>query len=442
MSATPAEDDALERLVTEVPGPRSRGLAARLRVAEMPGITYLADDLPVFWESASGATVCDVDGNRFLDLTSAFGVALSGHANPEVARALAAQAAALPHAMGDVHPAEIKVRLLERLRALAPVDDGRVFLCSSGSESIEFARKAAALATGENAALAFAGSYHGLSYGALEVGGIGKFRTPFAGQLRGDTSFVRFPDGRDPGDCEKTLALVRKALRKDRRIGAIVVEPIQGRAGVIVPPEGFLAGLRALASEFAAVLVVDEIYTGFGRTGRLFACEYEDVRPDILCAGKALGGGAPISAAVVAGEVATSWPPSSGEALHTSTYLGNPLGCAAALANLERIDRLELVRVARERGPALGEALHALEGRVPQIADVRGRGMLWALEFREPALAHAVLVEALRRGLILLQSGIRGESLTLAPPLVISERQLARACELLAAATFAAVEGR
>ena len=430
----------LEAIVTAIPGPRSRALADDLALSETRGVTYLADDYPVFWESGAGALVRDVDGNTFIDCTAAFGVATTGHANPAVARALAEQAARLPHGMGDVHPTEVKTRLLQKLAALVPVDDGRTFLCSSGAESVEFALKTAMLVTGEPNVLAFSGGYHGLSYGTLEVCGIPKFRRPWNAQLRSGTTFVRFPDPREPKSAERALDAVRKALRKDRSIGAVIVEPIQGRAGVIVPPEGFLRALRAVCSETATVFVLDEIYTGFGRTGTYFACDREGVRPDIVCVGKALSGGFPISAAVASREVADSWAASEGEALHTSTYLGNPMGCAAALANLAEIERLDVVRLARDREPQIAERLHEIQRRAPvRIVDTRGRGMLWAIEFNDAATANAHVVRALARGLILLQSGLRGESITFAPPPVIEDDQLERAFDLFESAVRDAV---
>jgi 4-aminobutyrate aminotransferase-like enzyme len=427
--------DAFESIVTAVPGPRSLALAASLRANEPRGVTYLASDFPVFWESGSGALVTDVDGNRYLDFTAAFGVAITGHANAAVASAIADQAARLPHGMGDVHPSGAKAALLSALAEIAPVDGAKTFLGSNGSDAIEFALKSAALVTGEPNFLAFAGAYHGLSYGALEICGIPKFRNPWRKQLREGTTFVKFPDPREPRSKERALDAVAKALRKDRTIGAVVVEPIQGRAGVVVPPDGFFADLRALCTQRDTLLIVDEIYTGFGRTGRLFECEREGVRPDILCVGKALAGGFPLSAAIVSNEVANAWAPSTGEALHTSTFLGNPLGCAAALANLAEIERLDIPRVAREREQRMAERLHALERPGSQIVDVRGRGMLWAVEFKDPVLANASVVAALRRGLLILQSGLRGESITIAPPPVIGDAQLERAFDILADVT-------
>jgi 4-aminobutyrate aminotransferase-like enzyme len=423
--------EAFEALVTSVPGPRSRELATALAATESRGVTYLARDFPVFWDTASGALVTDVDGNRYVDFTSAFGVAVTGHANAVVARAIAEQAARLPHGMGDVHPSALKVALLAKLAALAPVDHPRTFLCSTGAESVEFALKTALLATEAPDVLAFAGAYHGLSYGTLAVGGIPKFRKPWQRQLRGSTTFARFPDPREPKSAERALEAVSKALRKEKSIGAVIVEPIQGRAGVIIPPDGFLRDLRKLCMQRDTLLILDEIYTGFGRTGTMFACDRDGVRADILCVGKALGGGFPISAAIATEEVAGAWEPSTGEALHTSTYLGNPMGCAAALANLDEIQRLKIVVRAREREPVIAQRLDALRRSDPRIADVRGRGMLWAVEFKDPALAHACVALALARGLILLQSGLRGESITIAPPPVISDVQLERGFDIL-----------
>ncbi len=435
---------ALEALVTEVPGPRSLALARELETSETRGVTYLARDFPVFWESARGATVTDVDGNRYLDFTAAFGVAATGHANPAVARAIAEQAARMPHGMGDVHPAEVKLRLCDRLARLAPVDDGRVYLASGGAEAVEFALKTAYLATKAPGVLAFGGAYHGLTYGALEVTGIPKFRRPWAKQMRELATFVPYPDARERGSLERSLRAARKVLRRRSKIGALIVEPIQGRAGVIFPPEGFLAELRALATRYDAVMIVDEIYTGFGRLGTWFACDDARadgtaVRPDILCAGKALSNGFPISAAIVTNPIAEAWPRSTGEALHTSTHLGNPMGCAAALAQIAEIERRGLLARATSAGALVRERLHDLRSRLaPEIRDVRGRGLLFGVECADGALANRVVVEALARGLVLLQAGPLGQTLALTPPLVATDAQLHRGCDLLDEAIRAA----
>ena len=417
----------LEAIVTAVPGPRSRALATELAAYEAPGVTYLAEDYPVFWESAAGALVTDVDGNRYLDLTSAFGVAATGHTNPRVARAVADQAQRLMHGMGDVHPTELRTQLLARLAKLAPGDLRKSFLATSGAEAVEFALKTALLATGKPRVLAYHGAYHGLSLGALEVIGIDKFRAPFAPLVPARATFLPYP-GAD-ATVESALGAVRTALGHDPDIGAVILEPIQGRGGVIVPPPGFLRALRALCDERGLLLILDEIYTGFGRTGAMFVCDREGVVPDLLCVGKALGGGVPLSATIGTPRAMDAWPVSAGEAIHTSTFLGNPLACAAALANLDELERLDAIGRVRARESALGARLRALLS-YPSVRDVRGVGFLWAVEFAHAAFANRVVVRGLALGVILLQSGATGTSITIAPPLTIENDQLARALDV------------
>ncbi|HTD36672.1 MAG TPA: aspartate aminotransferase family protein [Candidatus Limnocylindrales bacterium] len=427
MTAGDGADGELESIVTAIPGPRSRALAEELARYEPPGVTYLGADYPVFWERASGALVTDADGNRYIDLTAAFGVAATGHTNPRVADAVAEQAHTLIHGMGDVHPTEVRVRLLARLAALAPGDLRKTYLSTSGADAVEFALKTALLATGKPRVIAYRGAYHGLSLGALEVAGIEKFRAPFAPLVADRATFLSYP-GAD-ASLLGAIGAVRDALARDPEIGAIVVEPVQGRGGVIIPPDGFLRALRELCDERGLLLVLDEIYTGFGRTGTMFACEREHVVPDILCAGKALAGGLPLAATIGTARVMDAWPPSTGEALHTSTFLGNPAACAAALANLDELERLDIAGRVRAHEAGLGARLRTLRA-FASVRDVRGLGFLWAVEFADAAFANRVVVRALANGVILLQSGPTGTSITVAPPLTIGERQLSRALEL------------
>jgi len=420
-----------EHILTAIPGPRSRAYAERLRASESRGVTYLAEDFPVFWHSGSGATVADVDGNRYLDLTSAFGVASVGHANPAVARAIAEQAQRLPHGMGDVHPGDVRTDFVERLAALAPVEQARVFLCTTGAEAVEFALKTAMLATGKPDAVAFEGAYHGLSYGALEVCGNPPFRSPWRAQLRNAATLIPFPAEHRGDRLEHVFERIENAFRAKPSIGALIVEPIQGRAGVVIPPDGFLTGLRTLCDRRDALLILDEIYTGFGRTGELFAAQHEHIQPDLLCIGKALGGGFPISAVAGSSKVMNAWPASEGEALHTSTYLGNPMGCAAALAVLDEIERLHIVERARRIGEIIADRAKRF-AKLPGVRNVRGRGALWGVEIADGAAARRIVVQALARGLILLQSGPGGETIQLSPPLIVEQEQLARALDILA----------
>src|SRR5512140_2067308 len=229
----------LTRIHGEVPGPRSRALAARLARVESPNITLAAEDGPVFWAAARGANVADVDGNVYVDLTAGFAVAATGHSNRRVTGALARQASRLTNALGDLHPADVKVLLLERLAALAPGDLGVTILASAGAEAVEAALKTAVLATGRPGVLAFTGSYHGLTYGALACTWRSEFREPFQAQLFGGVRFAPYPDPfRWPGAGDvaaASLAAVRRILDESEAtahpIGCVLIEPIQGRGG-------------------------------------------------------------------------------------------------------------------------------------------------------------------------------------------------------------------
>jgi 4-aminobutyrate aminotransferase-like enzyme len=413
-----------------LPRERSAELARRLRRHEQRNVTFLADDFPIFWQSAQGATVRDVDGNEYIDCTAAFGVANVGHANGRVARALEHQARQLLHGMGDVHPTEIRVTLFERLAALLPPELDRFYLSTTGSEAIEAALKTAILATGKTSFAAFRGGYHGLSFGALAVGGIERFRGPFAGALAGEPLLLAFPNASVESNGEFAARETAAALRARNDLAAVVIEPIQGRGGCIVPPPGYLAALHAICRELEIVLIVDEIYTGFGRTGHWFAFNAEGFVPDILCIGKAMGSGVPVSAAVGRAAIMDAWPISTGEALHTSTFLGNPLGCAAALATIDEMERSNLPARAAELGATLGPRLELLR-TYGGVHDVRGRGLLWGVALRDGDRAFAVVKAALARGVILAQCGVNGETIAISPPLVIERSQLERAIDVL-----------
>jgi 4-aminobutyrate aminotransferase-like enzyme len=332
--------------------------------------------------------------------------------------------------MGDVHPTEIRVRLFERLLTILPQGLDKFFLATTGSEAIEAALKTAMLATGKSRFAAFRGGYHGLSFGALAVTGIERFRAPFASALGGEPLLLEFPRGRDASDGEPAAREARDALGAAEELAALVVEPIQGRAGCIVPPPGYLAALRAICDAFGIVMIVDEIYTGFGRTGDWFAVNRDGIVPDVLCIGKAMGSGVPISAAVGTAAIMSAWPLSAGEALHTSTFLGNPLGCAAALATIDEMERLGLPERAQRVGERLGLRLDALRAET-NVVDVRGRGLLWGIQLRDAATAFTVVKDALARGVIFLQSGLGGDTIAISPPLTIEESQLDRAVAVL-----------
>jgi 4-aminobutyrate aminotransferase / (S)-3-amino-2-methylpropionate transaminase / 5-aminovalerate transaminase len=444
LSEIPGE--LLPQLVGPIPGPASRALARRLARVESRNITRItADAWPIFWREARGANVTDADGNRYIDLSAGFGVASAGHGNPVVARAIAEQAARLPHGMGDVYPADVKVALLERLAALAPGDLGISILAGSGAEAVEAALKTAALHTGRPGILAFEGAYHGLTYGALAATWRAEFRAPFRAQLFPGVRFLPYPrrgggDGGTPAVLAAAEAAFRAAAGGAYPIGAVLVEPVQGRGGFVVPPPDFLAALRGVCDRHGAVLIFDEVYTGLGRTGRWFACEHEGVLPDVLVIGKSLGGGVPLSAAIGTPAVMAAWPPSTGEAIHTSTFLGNPVACAAALANLAELEERRLVERAGELGGVVRERVAGWCERWPAVVGVRGLGLMLGIELAaDPAtgrpggeIARHVVAGALRRGVILLGEGEAGAILAITPPLVISRAQLDHALDVIA----------
>ncbi|HEX8297495.1 MAG TPA: aspartate aminotransferase family protein [Chthoniobacteraceae bacterium] len=442
----------LPELITAVPGPRSLGLAAKLRRNESRNVTYLAEDFPIFWDRAKGTNVWDADGNRFLDLTSAFGVAGLGHNAEPIRAALVAQSAKLLHGMGDVHPTELKAELCARLSALTferwGAGSGKVVLGNSGSDAVEIALKTSLLHSGKPGVIAFRGSYHGLGMGALATTGLPFFRDPFRSQLKEFTAFLPFPhcsqcpygirerfrlEGRDFPNCSTTcLEQLHDELEQtiqQREIGCILVEPVQGRGGCVVPPRDFLPMLRTICDTHKILLIADEIYTGFNRTGALFACEHFGIVPDLICLGKALTGGLPVSACVGRADVMDAWPLSEGEALHTSTFLGNPLGCAMALASLEEHAKPETAARVRERGRQFHGALRKLQS--PHLGQLRGLGLMLGLELVQldgsafGALGVAIMKRALQDGLILLPESPSANVLSFCPPFEISDNEIA-----------------
>ncbi len=403
------------------PGPRSRSLWRELAATEAPGVnTLVGGEGSIVWAEALGANVLDVDGNRYLDLTAGFGVAAVGHRHPRVVAAAAAQAGRLLHGLGDVaaHPARIE--LARRLAALAPVDDPRVHFAISGADAVEVALKSALLATGRPGIVAFDPSYHGVTLGALGATSRPAFRRPFEAHLHPHVH--RLPYGAEPGSLERLLG--------DARPGALILEPVVGREGVIPPPAGWLPKVAALCREHGVLLVADEVFTGFGRTGRLFAVEREGVRPDLLCCGKALGGGLPIAATIGRREVMACWE-AGAEALHTATFLANPPACAAALAVLDVLQEETLPARAEHLGEEIAARLGPWLERYEKVGAVRGLGLLWGVELRDAATAKRVVRALLERGVLALAGGPEGRVLQITPPLTITEAQLATALELL-----------
>jgi 4-aminobutyrate aminotransferase-like enzyme len=415
---------------------------------ESRNITFIDPDgsWPVVWETANGVTVRDADGKKYLDLTAAFGVAAAGHANRAVVAAGRKQMGRLLHAMGDVHPHRLKAQLARELSRLTferwmPSSTGKSIFCNSGFEAVEAALKTAFLVTGKPGVIAFEGAYHGLGYGALNATHREHFRSPFRPQLREFASFIPFPGQAEIHDLIEVERRVVN-LFKTRPVGAVLVEPIQVRGGIHIPPTGFLPLLMQICRKHDALLILDEIYTGLGRTGKWFACEYSGVAPHLVCIGKALTGGFPLSACVGRADVMDrAWPASTGEAIHTSTYLGHPVGCAMASAQIQEIEQLQLVEGSATKGDWLLAALQdlvervAASGQCPLKFSVRGRGLLAGVEIRTAENLPAsevclhIVKQLLRRGFILLPEGEFSNVLSFSPPLTITERQL-RLCLL------------
>ena len=421
-----------------------------LRQYESQNVMFFERDgsWPIVWKRAQGVHVWDADGKKYLDLTAAFGVAAAGHANPAVVRAGQKQMGKLLHAMGDVHPHALKAQLARELsritferwsraRANGKRQTAKIIFGSSGFEAVEAALKTAVMATGRRGLIAFEGAYHGLGYGALNATHRKHFRSPFRAQLREFGSFVKFPTTR------VELKSVEQSLRKifrHEKIGAILVEPIQARGGCNVPPREFLPLLRKLCDDHGALLILDEIYTGFGRTGKWFACEHSGVIPDLICLGKALTGGFPLSACVGRADVMdAAWPVSTGEAIHTSTFLGHPVGCAMALAQIVEIKRLKLCKGSAKLGKRLLPQLRSIQNSKLKAQNlVRGLGLMVGLELRRPDGAPdtekslRIIKTMLQRGFVMLPEGEFGNVISFTPPLTISEAQLTRAVKVLA----------
>ena len=457
--------DVPPRIRVAPPGPRSRALGKRLRRAESRNVTFIGDRFPVFWEEALGANVRDVDGNVYVDLTGAFGVALAGHRHPRIMAAAAEQQRRLVHGMGDIHPPAAKVELLERVAGLAPWPDARAILASAGSESVEIALKTAELYTGRPGILAFEGGYHGLTLGALATTHRDDFRAPFRRRLYHGVTFAPFPAL--PEEVPASLAACARAFEEGARasaaIGAVLVEPVQGRGGVRIPPAGFFPELCALARRQGAVVVADEVFTGLGRCGAMFAGPALGLEADLICLGKALGGGFPLSACLGTKEVFDAWPESAGEALHTSTFLGHPVACAASLAFLDLVEseRLDL-RAARMGEHLVARLRAALEG-VEHVGEVRGLGLLAGVELvdrcgsiaasrprphaRDDSTADALSLRSrvtpasgagaqlatrlLSRGVLVLPAGAQGHVIELTPPATMSRELLDEALKRL-----------
>jgi 4-aminobutyrate aminotransferase len=421
------------------PGPKAQAVIRRDSAVVSPSYTR---GYPLVIERASGATVEDVDGNLFLDCAAGIAVNSTGHSHPDVVRAITEQSQRFLHMSGTDFYYEVQVRLAEELAALIPVDGpARSFFGNSGTEAIEASLKLARFATGRPNIIAFLGAFHGRTMGALALTASktvqrrgfgpfmpGVFHAPFA-------DCYRCPLGLTPDMCAaECLDYIEDQLFlhlvSPDEVAAIIVEPIQGEGGYMVAPEQFLQRLRALTERHGILLVDDEVQSGMGRTGRMFAIEHAGVKPDIVAIAKGVASGMPLGVTAARADLMT-WPPGT----HASTFGGNPVACAAALATVKLLKE-RLVANASEVGSALMTGLTGLMSKHPLIGDVRGRGLMIGVELvrdrvtKERAVEerNALVNAAFTRGLLVLGAG--KNTIRFSPPLVLTREEAATAVRI------------
>ncbi len=417
------------RLVTDVPGPASRStLERKERVIAEPLSIYL----PLVIAEGRGATLTDVDGNTFLDFTGGIGCLAVGHSHPRVVEAAQEQLARFTHTDFTIVPYENYVGLAERLAELAPISgEVRCGFFNSGAEAVENAVKFARAYTKRPAVIAFDGGFHGRTLMAMTLtskthpykAGLG----PFAPEVYR----VSFADPYRGPDVETALAELERAFKTRvaaEEVAAIVLEPVQGESGFVVPPREFVEGVRRLADEHGIVLVVDEVQTGFGRTGRMFAIEHYGVEPDLMTVAKSIAAGLPLSGVVGRAEILDA----PGDSAIGGTYVGNPVSIAAAHAVLDVIEEERLLERANELGEAIRARMDSWRDLYPCVGDVRGLGAMLAVEIvgdregktPDAELATAIVEAAAARGLLLLKAGLYGNCIRVLVPLVITDEQL------------------
>jgi 4-aminobutyrate aminotransferase len=414
----------LPHLAGPLPGPRARAIIERDSRVVSPSYTR---GYPLVAERGEGAMVEDVDGNRFLDFNAGIAVVAAGHCHPRLVEAIQRQAARLIHMSGTDFYYEELVALAEKLAAIAPGDTARrVSFGNSGAEAVEAAMKLARYATGRSKFIAFLGSFHGRTMGALSLTARKAVQRRGFGPLLPDVVHApypycyRCPFGQRPDTCatecvqfiENTLL---KTIAPADEVAAIVVEPVQGEGGYIVPPPRFFDELKRVAKQNGILLVFDEVQSGMGRTGKMWAADHFDVVPDILAVAKGIAGGMPLGATIARADLMT-WPPGA----HASTFGGNPVSCAAALATIELLEN-GLVENAARMGAYLMDRMRDWPRRFPSVGEVRGLGLMIGVELVDGPLRDRVVGMAFERGLLVLGAG--DSTLRLSPPLIITRDQ-------------------
>jgi 4-aminobutyrate aminotransferase len=426
VSSRIAGDRPVPHIVTELPGPKARAHVAFDETWTSPSLPRAYPIVPVRGE---GLTVEDIDGNLFLDFAAGIAVNSTGHAHPQVVAAIKEQAAELIHISASDFYLPIYPEVCRELARLAPIDGrARVYLGNSGTEVVETSIKLARHATGRPYIVAFLGAFHGRTYGSVSLtASKAKYHAGFGPMLPG---VFHAPFGR-VGDLRWFDEVLFDKLAPANEVAAIIVEPIQGEGGYVVPEDGFLQGLRRICDEHGILLIADEIQSGAGRTGKMWAVEHWDVKPDIVLSAKGIASGMPLAALIARADLLETWGPGA----HGSTYGGNPVACAAALATIELLEH-GLVDNAAARGAQALVALRSLRDRYPGlVTDVRGLGLMIGVEFDTGQHAEEVQWAAFERGLLVLECG--RTSVRLSPPLTVTEAEMTTGLQILEAAVTA-----
>jgi 4-aminobutyrate aminotransferase len=414
---------------TPLPGPNGEEMLARDKQYVSPSYTPL---YPLFVECGSGCVIQDVDGNLFLDFTAGIAVTATGHCHPEVVAAIQDQATKLLHMSGTDFYYRPQIDLAEKLAKIAPgPTPKKVFFSNSGAEALEGALKLARWHTKRNRVVAFFGAFHGRTYGAMSLSGSKLVHRRGFSPLVPDIHHVHFPrefDARSSEDSgRKLIAEIEDSIFRrtapPEEVAAIFVEPIQGEGGYHPIAPGCLPALRTLCDKHKILLVVDEVQSGMGRTGKMFAVEHYGVEPDIVCSAKGIASGMPLGAIIAKANV-MDWPPGS----HASTFGGNPVSCRAALATIELLER-EYMANATARGEQLRAGLRKLADKYSALSGVRGLGLMTAVDLPSAAVREKVIQTAFGRGLLLLGCG--ETAIRFCPPLCVSASQVETALTIL-----------
>lgn len=404
---------------TPLPGPNGGEMLARHNEFVSPSYTPA---YPLFVERASGCVVQDADGNLFLDFTAGIAVTATGHCHPEVVAAIKDQAEKLIHMSGTDFYYRPQIDLAEKLAKVAPGQTPKkVFFCNSGAEALEGALKLARFHTERNRVVAFFGAFHGRTYGAMSLSGSKLVHRRGFSPLVPDIHHVHFPRecGAEDGGCKLIAEIEDSIFRRTappEEVAAIFVEPIQGEGGYHPIARGCLPALRQLCDKHGILLVVDEVQSGMGRTGKMWAVEHYGVEPDIICSAKGIASGMPLGAIIAKAEI-MDWPPGS----HASTFGGNPVACRAALATIDLLERGYMAN-ATARGEQLRAGLKQLAAKHTVLSGVRGMGLMTAVDLPSAAHREKIIQEAFRRGLLLLGCG--ETAIRFCPPLCVTAEQV------------------